>query len=186
MIDARRTGRCTRGVAVLTAVILVSACRPSAQPSGAPPATASADSIVLERTACFGTCPAYRLSLTGTGRATFLSRNAGDSTRVDDDAAAPGAVAVLADRAVRLGFDTIPAELRDDRTLCPPPTRSDAPTAVITLYRTTAPVQHAVHRVADYHGCQSGSPILAELRGLELAIDSAARSARWVRPGNRR
>src|ERR687888_360851 len=46
----------------------------------APPG--AVDSIVLERTACFGTCPAYRLRISAAGAVHFTSRNFGDSGRV--------------------------------------------------------------------------------------------------------
>lgn len=138
------------------------------------------DSIVLERTSCFGICPAYRLSLTRGGRAIFQSRNPGDSTRAVDATAAPGTIDVLARRAAALGFYTLPAIIAQDTALCPQQ-RTDAPTAIVTIFRPTG-----FKQVAHYHGCESASQAVADLTRLEGAIDSAAGSARWVRPAHRR
>src|SRR5712671_6957629 len=67
----------------LLAALLLLAC---AVPSGKTDARQStagsvADSIVLERSACYGTCPAYRLRLSNTGEIRFESRNPGDEGR---------------------------------------------------------------------------------------------------------
>jgi len=45
------------------------------------PDPGAVDSVVLERTLCFGVCPAYRLSITRAGMVRFESRNPGDSGR---------------------------------------------------------------------------------------------------------
>lgn len=60
-----------RLVGVLAAL---AACDRSAESSpGADARAATADSVVLERMACFGTCPIYRLSVAGSGRVAFVS-----------------------------------------------------------------------------------------------------------------
>src|SRR5207249_8238882 len=41
----------------------------------------TADSVVLERTPCYGTCPAYRLSVSRSGMIHFESRNRGEEGR---------------------------------------------------------------------------------------------------------
>jgi hypothetical protein len=61
------------------------------------------DSIVPERTLCYGTCPAYRLRLAASGDVAFTSLNPGDSGRVASDRLTPHAVRGLARRpAMRL------------------------------------------------------------------------------------
>jgi hypothetical protein len=169
---------------ILVALIAgaLAACRgaaPAAQPSGA-----AADSLVLERTPCFGSCPAYRLSVSRSGAVAFASRNRGDDTRAASQVA-PTTLATLVERARGAGFFALPTRLRDDRALCPL-VATDHPTVHVTIFAADT-----THRVEDYHGCHADTdrsvvPALAGLRALEDAVDSAAGSARWVRPNGRR
>lgn len=142
-----------------------------------------ADSLALERTSCFGTCPAYRLVLDRDGRVRFHSRNPGDSTRATDSIA-PAAFTSLLSSAQRAGFFELPSRIdRENAELCPD-YATDHPTAIITLYWTDS-----LRRVSHYHGCYSGrgthAPVgrLQQLNALEAAIDSVTDSRRWVRPG---
>ena len=145
-----------------------------------PPASAP-DSVVLERTPCYGTCAAYRLSVTGSGVVTFISRNRGDSSRVVRDSIAPGAMVQLLRDAARDSVFRLPAVIADDRALCPN-RATDHPTVIIGIFWPTG-----VQQITDYHGCflrsdHSTAEPLAALRHLETAIDSVAGSARWSRP----
>jgi hypothetical protein len=145
----------------------------------------AADSIVLERTVCFGTCPAYRLSLTRQGQVSFESRNPGDTSRHARDSVSVTSLGVLTAMADSLGFETLPDTIANDSALCPDKA-TDHPTATITIFRGV----QSKH-VVDYHGCfasvdHSTVPAVARLRQLETAIDSLAGSQRWVRPASRR
>jgi hypothetical protein len=142
---------------------------------------APVDSIVLERTLCFGTCPAYRLSLAADGRVSFASRNPGDTSRVASDRIAPAGIRWLATEAVRIGFYSLPPVIADDRRLCRD-LATDQPTVTLTLFRSAG-----ASRVEDYHGCVNApdhSPVarVTALRELEVRVDSVAGSQRWVRP----
>lgn len=151
------------------------------------PATAhaqAADSVVLERTLCFGTCPAYRLTIRGDGAVTFVSRNPGDTAGMKTDSIAPSDVTWLLGEAERLGFYALPATIATDSTLCPL-RATDHPTATVTISRP-----HSAHTVVDYHGCYASHdlgvvPRVKQLRRFEVEIDSVARSSRWVRPARR-
>ncbi|MFL5383535.1 MAG: DUF6438 domain-containing protein [Longimicrobiaceae bacterium] len=161
---------------------LAAGCR-VAQPSGAGTQPAStepqpagaetqppADSIVLERTRCYGTCPAYRLSLARSGAIRFRSLNPGDSARVAADMLPPGAFTRLEKQAAELGFDALPDRIAQSR-LCGG-FATDHPSAIVTLFRGAR-----AKRVDDYLGCRPGPEAL---RSFEEAIDSTARSDRWV------
>ncbi len=160
---------------------LLAACR------GAAPAARTqaggADSLVLERSACFGSCPAYRLSVTRAGVVAFASRNHDDSTRAAGEVA-PAAFAALVEQARRAGFHALPARLRGDAAFCPS-YRTDAPTVRLAIHGPGT-----THAVEDYHGCvaPAGDPAaasLAALRALERAVDSVAGADRWARPNRR-
>jgi hypothetical protein len=49
--------------AVGGACLVLAACHPAKQEPEQPVVSTRADSLVLERTRCYGACPAYRLSL---------------------------------------------------------------------------------------------------------------------------
>lgn len=143
-------------------------------PVGSP----SLDSIALERSPCFGMCPAYRLSLNRTGRLVFVSRTRRDTIR---DSIAPSAFAWLRDEAERRELSRFPTVIARDRSLCPI-LSSDAPRVTVTLYWPTSRLQ-----ILDYLGCSlrpganSTAPRLGALRGFEAAIDSVARTSRHLR-----
>jgi hypothetical protein len=144
-----------------------------------------ADSIVLERTLCYGTCPAYRLSISRIGEVRFESRNPGDSGRTASDRIAEEDVQRLTGQVFALGFFQFPDSILGDRALCPV-AASDHPTVTVTVT-----VAGKAKRVIDYSGCYAGSghaPVdsVARLRAFELAIDSVAGTRRWVRPARRR
>lgn len=175
------TIRLTRALA---ASIALGACAPASGPAGAPPAGTAADSIVLERTRCYGTCPAYRLSLTAAGAISFTSRNPDDEGRSASDRTTPEAFRRLVRDAEAIGFATLPDTLENHPVFCPMPS-TDSPTAIVSIFAAGR-----VKSVADYRACaaQDGQAAarLAGLRALEARIDSTAGSSRWVRPASRR
>src|SRR5262245_40096064 len=69
------------------------------------------DSLVLERTPCFGSCPAYRVRVTRGGQVRFESRNPRDSGRVGEASVDSIAVDALFHKAASLGLDSLPPRL---------------------------------------------------------------------------
>ena len=178
--------RHTRRKAIITGVVSLvlslSACAQSVR-SDAP--AVPADSLILERTLCYGTCPAYRLSLARDGHVTFQSRNPGDESRQASDTTSARALSILTAMADSLGFATLPDTIASSPALCPDHA-TDHPTATVTIFRG-AGSKHVV----DYLGCfarfdHSTVPVVGRLRMLEASIDSLAGSKRWVQPARRR
>lgn len=171
--------RAARRVEFLAALLAIVGAN-GACGQGRPP-VAGLDSIVLERTPCFGTCPAYRLSVARTGVVVFASRNHGDSARVARDSISPGAVAWLRAEAERQGVLRLPAVIADDHSLCPD-RATDHPTFAVSFFS-----RDRTYRITDYHGCFASNDhsIVSALDGLrhfEAEIDSVTGSSRWVRP----
>jgi hypothetical protein len=163
------------------------ACTPSdgtqSARQGAVPS--KADSIVLERSTCFGTCPAYRLRLSDSGEVRFESRNPGDGGRRVADTVAAVTFPALIAKAKSIGFFDLPSEIAADSVLCHN-RATDHPTVVVTIFAKTQ-----TKRVEDYHGCfetveHETLPAITRLRAFEVEIDSALGSSRWVRPASRR
>ncbi len=165
---------------------LVGCAQPGGKTDALPgkPAPA-ADSIVLERTMCYGTCPAYRLRLSQAGEIRFESRNPGDEGRTAADTVPAATLPSLVLRARTIGFFELPPEIAADSVLCHN-RATDHPTVVVTIF-----TNRETKRVEDYHGCfetvehEVLTPI-ARLRSFEVEMDSVLRSSRWVRPANRR
>src|SRR5437764_7008112 len=90
----------------LLLLLLGAACMPklAVAQSGA----AGLDSVVLERTSCFGTCPAYRLSIARSGHVSFQSRNRGDTAFHAWGTVPARILDTIARRAERTGFFDLP------------------------------------------------------------------------------
>jgi hypothetical protein len=170
---------------VAVGLVLITPALARAQaPSRATLEAAQVDSIVLERTVCFGTCPAYRLRLDATGRIHFQSRNPGEDFPPATDSISPAGLTFLQREASRIGFFTLPPQLHGTE-LCRD-RATDHHTATVTFF--TAAGSHAVR---DYHGCferadHSVTTRVADLRTFERQIDGVTGSFRWARPSRRR
>ena len=136
------------------------------------------DSIVLERTACYGVCPAYRLRLSNAGEIRFESRNPGDPGKSALDTVPAGLLLRLITRANAIGFFELPSKISADVGLCGP-AATDHSTVAVTVFS-----RKGAKRVEDYLGCHGSGARLAGLRSFEAEIDSVLRSSRWVRPAN--
>jgi hypothetical protein len=145
-----------------------------------------ADSIVLERSVCFGSCPAYRLRISSIGHVLFEPRNPGRPGQTPATAkVSDSAFSYLTSQAERAGFYGFPENIQEDSTLCRR-MATDHPSATITIHRSTE-----YKRVHDYTGCHgSDDPAAATrlrtLREFEALVDSVAGSARWTQPSGTR
>jgi hypothetical protein len=164
----------------------LAACSPNSEQGGTSTAggSATADSIVLERTVCFGTCPAYRLRIAANGSVLFEPRI--PSGQAQSDSISASAFGRLLSALERGNFFSLPANIQNDPALCALQA-TDHPSVVISVYRGPE-----VKQVQDYTGCHAGPADnasgvrLETLRKLDEVIDSTAGSARWVRPASRR
>jgi Domain of unknown function (DUF6438) len=125
--------------------------------------------IQLERIACYGTCPAYTLTIHGDGRVEYNGKS-----HVKETGAREGQIA--ADKIRSLGSEFAKAKfwgLDEDysgkkcKGYC-----TDMATAVTELQ-----VTGVTHRVKHYYGC-GGVP--KSLFALESAIDKSANSEQWT------
>jgi hypothetical protein len=169
------------GIGVLSALVVGSCHRaPLRRPESKVP-----QMITLERTVCFGSCPAYQLSVTRTGSVAFISRNPSPPAPTAKPAVwrvAPSVFDSLYARAVRIGFFALPDTLMGDATYCSR-RATDMPSATVTINTDTGK-----KTVVDYHGCGAESPAakkLRELRIFEAEIDTLTGSSRWIQPAKR-
>lgn len=171
----------------VTASLLIFACAPPIDKADGrqSPSSSTADSILIERTMCYGTCPAYRLRLSAAGEIYFASRNPGDEGRTAVDTMPAATLPLLISQARAAGFFELPQNIAGDSALCRDQA-TDHATVTITVF-----MKDATKTVEDYHGCFETTehgvlPRIERLRSFEDQIDSVLKSSRWVRRARRR
>jgi hypothetical protein len=129
--------------------------------------------ITLERTACYGTCPVYKITISADGTVVFEGRRF-----VKKVGSVKSAISQEQLRELLAAFEKIRyLELRDRYEEPEDGCKqwvTDNPSAItsLTLNGKSKSVRH-------YYGCR-GVEVLAELEKLERAIDDAANSAQWI------
>jgi hypothetical protein len=156
-------------------MLLSAACAPRKGVSTATnnPGATSAESpvITLERTACFGGCPVYRIAVASDGTITYEGRA---HVRQLGNASAripPERVEALRSELVRAGYLSFadryaPAEPACGRYA------TDSPSAI-----TSVQVDGRIKRIEHDYGC-GGAP--GALTVLEQRIDEVLSSSRWT------
>jgi hypothetical protein len=144
--------------------VFAAAALASCAPVDAPP---SSDPVVisLQRTVCFGFCPAYTVSITGDGQVAYNGERF-VNVQGEQHAQIPAAdVQRLLERFDAIGFDRLRDEYRAHVT--------DLPSTTITLTRNGR-----TKSVLDYGGAGAGMP--ENVRQLQDEIDRVANTGRWV------
>lgn len=121
--------------------------------------------IYLERTACYGTCPIYRVEIRGDGRVTYTGERFVAVTGVRTRRISAAAVARLVDQFRAANFYALQDSYRGGVT--------DMPSAITTLR-----IGRHNKRVEDYAGQMVGMP--PAVSDLELAIDRVAGTGEWI------
>lgn len=152
------------------------ACAP--RKAASPPAENSADAnvavrpaITLERTACFGSCPVYTISVTPSGQVTFEGR-----AHVRQPGTATGQVPkqrvdALLVELERAGYFDFASRYAASEPACGRYV-TDLPSAI-----SSATLAGRTKRIEHDHGC-GGAP--GALLVLEHRIDEVLGSARWT------
>jgi len=132
-------------------------------PSAAPQQTIPDDALIkLERTVCFGECPAYSVTIDAKGNVTYQGDKFVRVVGRQTDRIPLSRVAALLETVDRIRF----FELQDKYRL--PVT--DNPTTFVTVV-----LNGRTKRIEDYVGAPK------EVKQFEQQIDDAARTKRWIR-----
>jgi hypothetical protein len=149
-----------RALVIFLGAIALASCAPVETPAEEGPVV-----ITLQRTVCFGFCPAYTVRITGEGDVTYVGERFVDAVG-ERHATIPRAdVQRLLHRFEEIGFTELRDEYRAHVT--------DLPTFTVTLERNGR-----TKRVLDYGGISAGMP--AAVRDLQDEIDRVANTAQWV------
>jgi Domain of unknown function (DUF6438) len=122
--------------------------------------------ITLERGACFGTCPIYRVGIHGDGRVVFQGQRFVAQTGRRETRISRHAVRRLFAKFRSAEYFSLLDKYHANAT--------DLPTFTISLA-----FDGHEKTVTDYGGYMIGMP--AVVSELERAIDDAARTARWIK-----
>jgi Domain of unknown function (DUF6438) len=142
------------------AALALAACASVANPVADGPVL-----ITLSRSACYGFCPIYSVSISGEGEVIYRGTNYVNVRGEQRARIAPSEVAILLTRFDAIGFSNLRDEYRAEIT--------DLPTYTITLERNGRRKS-----VLDYAGVAVGMP--EAVRGLQDEIDRVSGAARWV------
>jgi len=166
----KKIGRSTRQVAGLVlfalvlAVLLAVGCRNLAHPKDL-----RSVSVTLKRTACYGTCPVYTVSIHGSGLVEYFGEWRVDVPGPQMDRIPPGRVKDLLKAFEDIHFFDLEDKYFENCT--------DLPTAIISIL-----VDGKTKQVSNYfggcEGAKSGPQV--DLAKLAEQIDGAAGARRWV------
>ena len=117
--------------------------------------------ITLQRTICFGACPAYTVTIAGDGRVEYVGEQFVRVRGKETATIPPEQVAALVEAFETAGFFDLKNEYTANIT--------DLPTTI-----TSIRIGDRFKRVIDYYGAPQ------VLKDLERSIDKVAGTARWV------
>ena len=126
--------------------------------------------VGLERTSCYGTCPAYTVTIHGDGRVEYAGKRNVKEQGTREGRIETAAIKTLMSEFARAKFLSLPEDYSETKCSCRRCT--DMPTAVTELS-----VGGATHRVNHYYGCGCAPKALFEL---ETAVDKTAGAEQWT------
>lgn len=135
---------------------------------------ASVPVITLERTACFGTCPIYKLTIFDNGRVLYEGKDFVKRKGKAEGRITKAALEKLVREFNQIDYLNLDDEYVSEGKNCPE-WWTDNPSAVTSLNW-----KHKQKTIRHYHGCR-GSRILDQLTALENKIDEVVNTKRWIK-----
>src|ERR1041385_488492 len=132
------------------------------------------DSITLSRTACFGTCPIYTVTINSAGTVTFDGERFVKNVGLAQGRIDKSAFRDLVREFERIDYFSLPNNFSPGTKVCPK-TITDMPSA-----NTSIRLNGKTKGVAHYRGC-GDSGVLAKLTALENKIDEVAETQKWIK-----
>jgi len=127
--------------------------------------------IRLERTHCYGNCPAYTVTIHGDGRVEYAGKDNVKMKGTRAGRADPGTIKALVAEFSRAKFLSLP-EAYPEGPKCTCRQCTDMASAI-----TEFSAAGVTHRVNHYYGCACAPKALFEL---ESAIDKATNAEQWT------
>lgn len=133
----------------------------------------SAGEITLERTACFGTCPIYKLTITSDGNVTFNGIRFTKTIGTAKGKISASDFRQLVREFEQIDYFSLP-DFLPGTAVCPRRV-TDMPSA-----NTSIKAKGKQNSVRHYYGCGDAGP-LAGLIALEKKIDEVAGTQKWIK-----
>ncbi len=160
------------------AMLWLGACATRAGAGGAPRMPES--SITLERSTCFGNCPAYRVTVSADGKVSFSGHAHVQTVRATGQAT-PAQLAAIHDALVRADFDAMRASYvsRDDGCAM---IMSDQPGIKISVNQVDVNDARSTRSVDFYLGCTGplAEAVRPRIEQLANSIDEQLDTRRWI------
>ena len=134
---------------------------------------AAAPVITLERGACFGSCPVYKLSIFADGRVEFEGKEFVKRKGKARGQITKAALQSLVREFEKINYMKLDNEYVSEGPNCPE-YWTDLPAAVTSL-----DWKGKKKRIRHYHGCR-GLAVLDQLTALEDKIDQVVNTKRWI------
>ena len=137
-------------------------------------ATATDDLVALERTACFGACPIYKVTIASDGTVTFEGRRFVKTTGAATAKIKPEDFNRLVNEFEKLNYFS----LRDQYI-----NAADGCAGFMTdmaSAKTSISLNGRIKSVSHYYGCR-GPEIITALTALERKIDEIAGTEKWIK-----
>lgn len=130
--------------------------------------------ITLERTACFGTCPVYKLTIYDDGKVEYEGHEYVKQRGKAQGQITKEALEELVREFEKIDYFKLNESYSSEGKNCPQ-LWTDHPTAITSLNW-----KGRKKTVRHYHGCR-GNPVLHQLTALENKIDEVANTERWIK-----
>lgn len=128
--------------------------------------------INMERTICFGTCPAYTLTIWKNGKVTFNGKEFVEYKGIETGKMSQEKIDKLIQKIKQSPFMEMPSSPECETRY------TDMPSVFLTIK-----LDGERNSVSHYHGCK-GFEFEEELFQLEEAIDSLAGTKKWIEGNN--
>ena len=132
------------------------------------------DSITLERTACFGTCPMYKVTITSDGTVSFDGKRFTKTTGIAKGKISAHDFRQLVSEFEKINYFSLPDSYAPGTPVCPERI-TDMPSAY-----TSIRLNGKTKSVSHYYGCGT-SGALEKLTALEKKIDEVAGTQKWIK-----
>lgn len=152
-------------LAIVSCIMLAAGCNSLAHPRDL-----GAGSITLKRTLCEGTCPAYSVTIEGSGLVQYLGEFRVDIPGPQTSKIPPAKVEELLKKFEEIHFSALKDQYFEN---C-----DDQPTAIITLI-VDGKSKQVGNEFGGCEGLKSGPQL--DLNNLAKQIDSTAGTSRWVK-----
>ena len=130
--------------------------------------------ITLERGACYGFCPVYKLTIFDNGKVVYEGKDYVKQKGRAEARITKAALQTLIGEFNKIDYFKLEDEYVSGEKTCPQEW-TDAPSAVTSLS-----LNGKTKRIRHYHGCR-GTTVLEQLTALENKIDEVVNTKRWIK-----